>query len=83
MALTLIAGTAGLLQHAEKNRTLAPPGVKTHLVPGSIRLQADLPEQVLDYHSEEVEVDKVTLATLPNDTSFGMRRYKAADGFAP
>jgi hypothetical protein len=80
-ALALIAAAAGFLNQVGNRQVLAPPGVKTHPLPGSIRLQAELPERVLDYESEELEVDQTTLGTLPKDTSFGMRRYKGADDF--
>ena len=61
LTLALIGGSAGLLSQVRTRQALAPPGVKTHGLPGSIRLQADLPEHVLDYQSKWVEVDAVTL----------------------
>jgi len=80
-ALGLMAGSAGLLAQIHGRQRLGLPGVKTHPTADSIRLAADLPEQVLDYSSEAVEVGAVTKRTLPADTSFGFRRYKAPDGF--
>lgn len=82
VALVLIAAAALLLSNIGNHQRLAPPGVKTHPQPDSIRLLADLPENVLNYTSEPVKVDDITLAILPSDTSFGMRRYTAADGSA-
>ncbi len=79
--LVLMAGSAGLLGEIHHRQKLGPPGVKTHPLAGSNRLQADLPEQVLDYHSQFVEMDDITVRTLPADTSFGSRRYEAPDGF--
>lgn len=81
LALCLIGGSAVLLRQVRSHQALAPPGVRTHPVPGSIRLEVDLPECVLDYHSEWTNTDEVTLHTLPKDTSFGQRRYHAPDGF--
>src|SRR5260370_25322426 len=81
-ALVLIAAAAGLLSHVRTHKSLAPPGVTTQPLDGSIRVQVDLPERVLDYKSEWLEVDEVTEDTLPKDTSFGHRHYKAPDGFA-
>jgi hypothetical protein len=81
VALALIAGTALVLSQIRGGATLAPPGIRTHALPGSIRLEADLPKQVLNYDSEWMETDKVVVDTLPKDTSFGQRRYKAPDGF--
>src|SRR5579862_1647900 len=82
VALVLIAAAALLLSNIGNHQRLAPPGVKTHPQPGSIRLLADLPENVLNYTSEPIKVDDITLGILPSDTSFGMRRYTAADGSA-
>lgn len=81
LALALTASTAGFLNKAGSRQVLAAPGVKTHPLPDSIRLKAELPERVLDYNSEELEIDQTTLGTLPKDTSFGMRHYKGRDGF--
>lgn len=80
-ALGLMAGTAGLLASMRTNQKLGQPGVKTSPIPGSPRLQVDLPERVLDYTSQVVEPDKLTLGWLPPDTSFGQRHYQAPDGF--
>lgn len=77
-----LTGSAGAyLAHVRNNPRLRPPGVKTHPLAGSDRLQVDLPEKVLNYTSEWIDVDEVTLGTLPKDTSFGQRRYTAPDGF--
>jgi hypothetical protein len=82
VALGLMGGAAGLLTRLQANQKLGRPAVKTSAIPGSQRLQVDLPERVLDYTSEAVEVDKATLGWLPQDTSFGQRVYRAPDGFA-
>ena len=81
VALALMLGAAAVLAHFKSNRHLGAPGVKTESIPGSVRLNVVLPEHVLDFKSEVVETDKMTLETLPQDTSFGQRRYEAADGF--
>jgi hypothetical protein len=81
-ALVLIAGSAGLLACLSGNQKLGPVPVKAHPLADSNRLQVELPEHVLDYQSEWVDVDELTLNTLPPDTSFGQRRYKAPDGLA-
>jgi hypothetical protein len=75
-------GTSAVMLHEVSSRqVLAPPGVRTSPMLDSIRLRADLPQRVLDYDSEWMETDDITLGTLPKDTSFGQRRYKAPDGF--
>jgi len=81
VALVLIGGAAGLLGRLQSSQKLGSPAVKTSPIPGSQRLKVELPERVLDYTSEPVEVDKATLQWLPQDTSFGQRLYRAADGF--
>ena len=80
VALGLIGGGAGLLGRLQSNQKLGQPGVKTSPIPDSRRLKVKLPERVLNYTSEAVEVDKATLEWLPQDTSFGQRLYRAADG---
>ena len=82
LALILMGGSAALLGYLQTHQRLGRPGVKTVPFPGSdIKLKVVLPEKVLDYQSEEVETDKMVLGILPPDTSFGQRRYTAADGF--
>ena len=81
VALALMAGAACLLSQVRTHQTLAPPGVRTHPLSGSIRLQADLPERVLNYTSRSIDIEESTLATLPKDTSFGQRRYNSPDDF--
>jgi hypothetical protein len=80
-ALGLIGGAACLLTRLQSNQKLGRPAVKTSPILGSIRLQVDLPTNVLAFTSEAVEVDTNVLAWLPQDTSFGQRRYQAPDGF--
>jgi hypothetical protein len=77
----LIWSTAGLILQARVHQKLGVPGLKTQVIPGSIRLQADLPERSLDYTSEEVPLEDDVLKYLPADTSFGQRNYRAPDGF--
>jgi hypothetical protein len=87
VALGLMAGSAGWLARFSGKQKLGLPGVKTGAVPtggpedNGKRVRVQLPEHVLDYESEWADVDDVTLGTLPQDTSFGARRYKGPDGF--
>lgn len=80
-ALVLIAGGVILLNHFRTHRKLGLPGVKTAPIAGSANLKVLLPERVLDYDSEETEIPEIVTNTLPRDTSFGQRIYKAGDGF--
>jgi hypothetical protein len=81
VALALMGSAAGLLTRLHTNQRLGQPGVRTRPIPGSQRLQVELPERVQDYTSKPIEVDQKTLAWLPPDTSFGQRVYRAPDGF--
>jgi hypothetical protein len=81
VALGLMGGAAALLTRLQGGQKLGQPAVKTSPIPGSARLQVELPERVLDYTSEAVETDKGVLEWLPPDTSFGQRLYRAPDGF--
>ena len=77
VALVLMAGAASVLATLRTHQRLGEPAVKTSPIPGSIRLQVDLPEKVLNYASKALEVDQLTTNTLPPDTSFGQRMYFA------
>src|SRR5437899_6313705 len=57
------------------------PGVKTEQIGGGVNLHVLLPEQVEGYTSREIETAEIVTNTLPKDTSFGQRIYKAPDGF--
>jgi hypothetical protein len=80
-ALGLMGCAAALLTRLQTSQKLGRPAVKTSPIPGSARLQVELPVHVLDYSSQAVEVDKGVLEWLPPDTSFGQRVYQAPDGF--
>lgn len=73
VSLAMIAGTAVLLAAAPQK--LGRPGVKAVEVPGSQRMEIELPEHVLDFNSASQAPDEESLAMLPADTSFGGRVY--------
>jgi hypothetical protein len=81
VALALMGGGALVLAKLKSGHHLGAPGVKTQPIPESVRLEVLLPERVLNFESKRVETTKEVLDTLPQDTSFGQRHYKAADGF--
>jgi len=81
VTLLLMAGTGAVLARLRATQRLGVPAVKTSPIPGSERLQVDLPEHVLDYDSKPIPVDKMVLDFLPKDTSFGQRVYTGADKF--
>lgn len=82
LVLGLISTAGSGLGWIKKNQKLGKPGLKFTPYPGdAIRGHVDLPEKVLDYESEGREPDAITTNTLPRDTSYGTRDYKAKDGF--
>src|SRR5258707_769301 len=82
-ALALMGGAAGLLNQVHSHQRLGIPGVKTSPLPGTERRHVELPRDVPGYASEpgDGETNKIVLETLPPDTSYGSRDYKAEDGF--
>jgi hypothetical protein len=81
-ALMLIGGTAFALKHLRDHQRLGVPGIKAEPIPGSVMMNIDLPERVLEFTSTNVPQAQVVLDWLPKDTSFAQRRYQAPDGFA-
>jgi hypothetical protein len=81
IALALMAGTVGALTRLKANQRLGQPGIKATLIPGSVMMQIDLPERVLDFTSTNVPEPEIVLGYLPKDTSFVERYYWAPDGF--
>jgi hypothetical protein len=79
-ALALIGGTAGILARARTHQRLGLPGIKTAPIPGSPRLDIQLPELVLDYKAKVLPVDTNFMLFMPQDTSIAQRMYAAADG---
>jgi hypothetical protein len=80
IAIVLMGGTAALLGIMRSHQRIGEPGVKTTPTTNPKRLEVVLPEKVLDYTSEKLETEQMVLDALPQDTSFGQRRYKAPDG---
>jgi hypothetical protein len=81
VALVLMTSGAVFLNHLRAYQKLGQPAVKTRALEGRNTLAVELPNHVLDYESKPIEVSKLVLDTLPPDTSFGQRLYKAPDGF--
>lgn len=88
VSVLLIAGTALFIQHRKTHQRLGIPGVKVAAVPihdpeGKVvgTNSVALPQTVGDFKSEPEPVPRLVLEWLPADTTYGQRRYKAADGF--
>ena len=87
--LVMIAGAAAFLATHKFRQRLGQPGVRVEakvmygfdeLAPtnapflvGSNRIA--LPERLLDFHSRDELVSRITVKTLPQDTTFGRRLY--------
>jgi Protein of unknown function (DUF3485) len=82
VTLMLIAGSGGLLRYLKANQKLGAPGVKIVQGPTANGFQVLLPQQVLDYTSEPMEMSPEEIGALPKDTTFGRRLYLAKDGLA-
>ena len=81
VTLALIVATAGVVWRFKASQRLGSPGVKVQVVAGG-RQEVFLPEKVLDYKSQKSEMPPEVLEMLPRDTTYGLRVYEAADGFA-
>jgi hypothetical protein len=81
IVLALIGGGAGALAWLKKNQRLGEPGIRAMSIPGSIKMDFDLPAQVLDFTSKKEAQDQSVLNTLPQDTSYAQRLYTATNGF--
>jgi Protein of unknown function (DUF3485) len=82
VALMLMAGTAGALTWLRVNQKLGAPGIKGTPVAGSVKVDIDLPERVLDFTSTNVPEPDVAIGYFPADTSYAERMYFAPDGQA-
>ena len=79
--LILIAGTAGALTWMKTHQRLGKPGIKATPIPGTVAMDIQLPQHVLEFESTNVPEPKVVSDYLPLDTSFVERRYFTPDGF--
>jgi drug/metabolite transporter superfamily protein YnfA len=81
VVLALIGGGAAALTWLKKNQKLGEPGIRATAIPGSIKMDFDLPEHVLGFTSKKEAEDQTVLDTLPKDTSYAQRLYMATNGF--
>jgi hypothetical protein len=81
VALALMAGTAGALARLKSFQRLGKPGIMAAPIAGTLKMNLDLPERVLDCDSTNVPEPEVVLGYLPPDTSYAERHYQSPDGF--
>jgi Protein of unknown function (DUF3485) len=80
-AMALMSVTGGLLYHLKTHQRLGVPGIKATPIPGSVVMQIDLPERVLDFTSTNLPQGETVTNMLPKDTSFASRRYQSSNDF--
>jgi hypothetical protein len=94
IGLVLIAMTAAFLGRWSSIQKIGQPGVKVgstvvHVRTGGAGSVPEvfatngvlLPDEVLNYRSEEIPFDPSVVMTLPKDTVYGQRGYMAPDNF--
>lgn len=82
VALALIGGAAAGLARIKSFQTIAKPGILATPIPGTLRMNLELPAHVLDFTSTNIPESKLELGYFPKDTSYVRRIYRAPDGFA-
>jgi hypothetical protein len=80
IALLLMSGTAGALTWLRANQKLGRPGIKAVPIPGSVMMNIQLPENVLDFTSTNMPEPQSVIDYLPKDTSYAGRLYTATNG---
>jgi len=80
-ALALIAATAGAVSWLKANQRLGAPGLRATAVPGSLRVNLELPEHVLNFTSTNGAESLVERNYFPQDTSFVRRLYQLPGGW--
>lgn len=80
-AFMICIGTAAGLSWFQAHRQLGKPGIKATPIPGTVVMNIDLPENVLNYTSTNVPQAAVVTNFLPSDTSYAQRRYNTPEGF--
>lgn len=81
VGLALMGAGAGTLLHLRATQRLGEPGLVVVHRTNDLRVEIPLPERVLDYTSTNIEPAEIEIASLPKDTSFARRLYRAPDGF--
>ena len=82
VTLGLMASSAGVLLRLRAGQRLGEPGLKLSPGPGTNGWVVALPEQLPGFSSDPVAVTDLELSSLPKDTTFGRRQYRAPDGFS-
>ncbi|HTR41836.1 MAG TPA: exosortase-associated EpsI family protein [Pseudomonadales bacterium] len=81
ITLLMMAGTATALTWLRANQRLGTPAIKGTPIPGSVKIDIHLPENVAGYTSTNMPEPETVLGYLPKDTSYAERIYHSPDGF--
>ena len=79
--LALMSTAGGILFRSKANQKLGTPGIKAVPIPGSVVMQIELPERVLDCTSTNLPQSAVVTNMLPKDTSYASRYYQGSNDF--
>lgn len=80
-AVALMLLTSGMIYRLRAIQELGAPGLVVAKADTLSGLEVVLPEQVLDYKSEKQGALPEETGYLPDDTTYGRRKYVAPDGF--
>ncbi|MCB1125891.1 MAG: exosortase-associated EpsI family protein [Verrucomicrobiae bacterium] len=82
VSVAIMAAGSLTLVRLSASQALGRPGVRGGAEdPETGRLELSLPARILDYTSTNVPPTQAEQDTLPKDTSFAKRHYRAPDGF--
>lgn len=71
------------LAFLKEHQKLGTPGIMAKSRPGTVVMDLELPERVLDFTSTNVPEPQKVVDWLPKDTSYAERHYQAADEVPP
>ncbi len=77
----VVSGSGFFLRYWQSNQVMGPPGVILDKDSSMDKPPVRLPDWVLNYVGEDLEVSEVELEALPEDTTITRRRYKHPNGF--
>ncbi len=79
--VALVSAAAAFLVHLKATQRLGAPGVKATQNSGSLRMEIQLPSDILNYRAEPLKPLPEELGVLPKDTSIARTRYSNTNNF--
>ena len=77
----VVSGSGFFLRYWQSNQVMGNPGVVLVEDSSMEKPPIRLPDWVLNYVGEDLEVSEIELEALPDDTTISRRRYKHPNGF--